>query len=91
MKKIFIVHGMTAEYEDRTDWSVMAYIDEIKAQRHVINAQCRADEIYTRCKGLYEESKHGKNEFDPNMLMDLDGTRYFVKTIDLDEEPQDED
>ena len=82
MKNVFVVMGTTGEYSDRNEWAVMAYLDESAAQKHVVNADRRAKEIFATCADRYSVER-GANEFDPDMRMDYTGTSYFIYTVPL--------
>jgi hypothetical protein len=74
--------GSTGEYSDRSEWAVMAYLDEAAAQAHVVNAERRAKEIFALRTG-WQMPEGAKNEFDPHMSMDYTGTSYFIYTVPL--------
>lgn len=82
--KIYIVIGSTGEYSDRYEWPVIAYLNKIKAQDHVLKASKRSDEIF-------ETWKHdiiipdGINEFDPSFRMDYTETSYYLWEVELSE------
>lgn len=94
---LYIVMGSTGEWSDRTEWAVLAFIDEEKAQAHVELATARANEIHqaqsrARRTGVDDDSS-AQNEYDPHMGMDYNGTRYYVLSVPLslsaNEAPQD--
>lgn len=82
---IYLVEGNTGEYEDHRDWLVKAFFSEVKAQKLVIDAQTRANEIFQNRKSISNESD-GINEFDPNFMLDYTGTYYKYYSIEVDEE-----
>lgn len=94
MSEIWIVQGSTGEYSDHKEWPVKAFRDKGKAQRLVIEAQARCNEIAT-VKNEYEwdvwwdmtEAKHATtvNEFDPAMKLDYTGTHYTCYPIELED------
>lgn len=81
MKMIFIVKGWTGEYSDRTEWPVAAYEDEKMAVEHAQLATNRAKELYVTFHA--NEDYYGKNEYDPQMDMDANGTDYYVEIVEL--------
>lgn len=87
--KIYLVMGTAGEYSNRSDWPVMAYFTEKKAQEHVLRADHRAKELYALYP-RYEEHRipKGSNEFDPQMQTDYSGTSYFIYTTPLGDEPE---
>jgi hypothetical protein len=82
MKNVFVVMGTTGEYSDRNEWAVMAYLDEDKAQEHVVNADRRAKELFATHQDCYSIER-GANEFDPDMSMSYTGTSYFIYKVPL--------
>jgi hypothetical protein len=90
---IYIVQGSTGEYSDHREWLLKAFRDEKQAQRLVVEAQARANEIHQ-----LKESDFGKwyelneekdpavlNEFDSAMDMDFADTNihYTCYSIEL--------
>jgi hypothetical protein len=82
MKDIFVVIGTTGEYSNRIEWPVMVYLDEAKAQEHVVNANHRAKELFSTRRDHHSIEK-GANEFDPDMVMEYTGTSYFIYRVHL--------
>ena len=81
--KIYVVMGTTGEYSDRTEWGIVAYTDEKKAQEHVDNATRRSNELYATV-GRYEyRDIRGQNEFDPDGYNDYTGNSYYLLELDL--------
>ena len=76
--KIYVVMGTCGEYSDRSEWAVIAYYDEQKAQEHVLKASRRAKELQIAYDERWVE---GQNEFDPNIRLDYTGTEYFYYTV----------
>jgi hypothetical protein len=74
--KIYTVFGTTGEYSDYQEWPVISYLDEKKAQVHVVEATKRAKEWEVKRKASYEKPRKGWNKFDPDMAMDYTGTDY---------------
>lgn len=82
-EKIFVVEGTTGEYSDRSEWPVMAYVDEEKAKEHVVNAERRAKELEATRRDYFDNVEKGANEFDPEMIMDYTGTSYYYYDVEL--------
>jgi len=82
---IYVVMGTTGEYSDKSDWPVIAYTDELKAQQHVINATRKANEWEAiRANDVqFTRPPKGWSEYDPNMQMDCAGTFYYYITTEL--------
>lgn len=93
MKTIWIVQGSTGEYSDHTEWVVRAFVSKVKAERLVVEAQARANEIgiaksdYSGSWWTLEGNKDPRtvNEFDLNMQLDYTGTHYTCFEVELDE------
>ena len=83
METIYVVHGRTGEYSDRTEWVVAAYTDEASARQHIEAATKRANELQV----LAEKDGRGNiildNDFDKGMGMDYTGTSYWYCEIEL--------
>jgi len=79
---IHIVMGKTGEYDDRRQWSVIAYFDEAKTKEYVSKANRRAKEIFDKQGNIFAIPS-GQNEFDPNMKMSYTGTNYFYYTVPI--------
>lgn len=95
MRIIWVVEGNTGEYSDHIDWPVKAFTSEASAQRLVVEAQARANEIFQLRQSIpwgnffeMENTKNPKalNEFDPKMKMDYTATHYQCYPIELVEE-----
>ena len=89
--KIYVVEGQTGEYSDHRDWPVRAFLSEKKAQKLVLDAQARANEIYVNNSNSSPswndlEKPENKNQYDPDMDMDYVGTHYLYYPIELDTE-----
>lgn len=94
--QIWIVEGSSGEYSDHREWPLKAFRDEKAAQRLVIEAQARANEIQALRDSDYEtwwtldetEPKPPRvvNEFDPRMELNYTGVHYTCYPIELVEE-----
>ena len=91
MKKIYIVEGTTGEYEDREEWSVVAFKTKAKAKKHVKKANDWLLE-----KGFHRSQEQGpdrysqigknlENPYDPRMYYDYTGVEYNFYALDLEE------
>jgi len=94
MSEIWMVEGSTGEYSDHREWPVKAFRDKAKAERLVVEAQARANEIANNQSEFdwsqwydMEEKRHPLtvNEFDPNMQVDS-GTHYTCYAVELVED-----
>ena len=85
-EKVYVVMGSTGEYSDRSEWPVVAFMDEEKAKQRVIDAERKAKELEVTRKDRYRIEK-GANEFDAEMQMDYTGTSYFYYTVGLEPAP----
>jgi hypothetical protein len=81
--KIFVVMGTTGEYSDRSEWPVIGYFDEKKAQEHVENAAKVAKGIEATRTSPYWTDPDQSNQYDPHMRMDYTGTSYYLMEVDL--------
>ena len=89
--KVWIVQGSTGEYSDHCEWVVAGFYDEQKAQRLVVEAQARANEIHQLKESSWEkwyelrekEDDAIKNEFDPQMQLDYTGTHYICFAVEI--------
>jgi len=80
---IYTVIGSTGEYSDRTEWPVISYSDEAKAQEHVLNADRKAKEWEAIRESSFEDPPEEYREYDQNMQMDYTGTYYYYITTEL--------
>lgn len=88
---IYVVVGVTGEYEDRTEWNVVAYFDADAAAEHAEKANKFAEHFckFRVIQGLDLTLK--PNPWDENMRMDYTGTSYRVDEVKLGYEvPQNE-
>ncbi len=79
---VWLVHGSTGEYSDHMEWIVCGYKTEEEAKRHSELAQARADDLERQ----YDYPWHipgGQNEWDLNMSMDYNGTRYTYSMVEV--------
>lgn len=85
MSDIYVVMGTTGEYSDRSEWPVLAFVDEEAAKRHVENASRRAKELEaTAPEDWNKKSDHWKqNEFDKEMQHDYTETTYYYMHVEL--------
>ncbi len=85
--KVYIVIGDTGEYSDRTEWPVIAYMDENKAVAHVARLDTwLVENKVSRNHGdvlSYEERDNLKTPDDPHFSSDYTGTRYCVMAVDI--------
>lgn len=77
---VYTVFGVTGEYSDRDEWTVISYLDEDMAKDHVIRAKEKAKEWEVLRKDRYTAPPEGWNEHDPKMSMDYTGTEYYYVT-----------
>lgn len=99
--RVYVVMGSAGEYSDRTEWAVVAYLDEERAKQHVVAATDRL-----RVLLQWECSKCGEpwrwhsgyegegcdeapvNEHDPSgheKMMYRGEGRYYVLDVELRE------
>jgi hypothetical protein len=87
--KIYLVRGMTGEYEDLTEWTVKAFRTKRVATKYAEAATKVAKEIIRKCEaGELErwDIEYGKlNPYDPKGAMDYTGTTYSVEEVELEE------
>ena len=83
--KIHTIFGTTGEYSDREEWPIVSYVDEEKAQLHVMRATEKANEWKAKMgdAGRYDGAPADFSEYDPNMKMDYTGTSYYYETTEL--------
>ena len=87
MAKIYVVHGSTGEYSDRSEWFVIAYRDRARADKHADDATVWAkqnERAFMQCTPPPEGNP--VNPFDPHMAMDYTGTDYYVDEVELAED-----
>lgn len=82
---LYIVIGVTGNYEDRHQWLVKAYNSLEDAELHV-----------KRCEQWFEENIdmeneddwdgifEGENPYDPHMSVDYNGTHWIIKECEYD-------
>jgi hypothetical protein len=80
---VWIVQGSTGEYSDHEEWIVGGFLSRSKAQRLVVEAQARVNELYA---SEVHSIPLGSNEFDPRCKFDYTGTHYTCFGVDVDEE-----
>jgi hypothetical protein len=79
---IWLVVGETSEYDDRSEWVVIGYLDEGSAYRHAKLAEEEADIIFKEDDAKYYYGGEKRNKYDDLMQMQYTGTTYSVtKTI----------
>ena len=86
--KIYIVHGTTGEYSDRTEWIVCAYIKKEDAERHVLAAQAHCPNSEEAYKAYFNQFRDGgrvmlTNPYDKKFHMDYTGTGYYLTETEL--------
>ena len=91
--KIYVVIGTCGEYSDRSEWVVCAYSNQKLAANRILKASQRSKEIHKAVNdhesvSWYEESIHGKNEFDEKFRADSwnEETKYYLVECELLEE-----
>lgn len=91
-QKIYVVHGTTGEYSDRSEWIVTAYTKEADAKHHVIKATEYADAWSARTRqadwddlGWEEQNRQEKaaNPMDPAFSCGYTGTSYCYAEVVL--------
>lgn len=90
-KQVWIVQGSTGEYSDHCEWILGAFYGEQAAQRLVVEAQARANEISQLkekdwdkwWKWAEKKDKRTINEFDPRMELDYTGTHYTCFPVEI--------
>ena len=87
---IYIVFGTTGEYSSREAWPVKAFASFEKARGLVVHAESRANQLYDEYTKEDEygfiDIPDGANEYDPQMWMDSNRTRYWVEECGFDDE-----
>lgn len=86
--KIYIVHGETGEYSDRSDWNVCAYKNEEDAKIHVVKASEVARELYAKYQNDFmnwydDDGVIKTNPYDKRFSMDYTGTNYGYSEVEL--------
>ena len=81
--KIYIVHGTTGEYSDRTEWIVCAYPSKVDAQAHVMCAQRHCPPEKEAYRSYVDGGERLKNPYDPHFRMDYTGTYYYLTETEL--------
>lgn len=87
MEKIYVVFGVTGQYEDAHEWMVKAFLCEEKAQDY-----CNRCNKYCEEKGYNEENpslafgveENPVHPLDPRFSLDYTGTEYYVDSVDFD-------
>jgi len=87
---IYVVEGITGEYEDYRTWQVAAYKSKAKAEKKVeeaTNEVARLLSTYPSAGNAREAIRKGKdiNKADPSMQLDCTGTEYYIRTITTDD------
>jgi len=92
--KIYVVMGVTGEYDSRQDWSVAAYFDEEMANKHVELAEQEARRIAEKFQEkvflLLEPEDlppDERNPYDPWMSIEKRTDYYVLDVGILDEVP----
>jgi hypothetical protein len=89
-KNVYIVMGSTGEYSDRSEWPVVAYLNEEHAKEHVEKATAYAKEFEVFAQR--DEFRHNTwdkrreltvSPFDPRFSMDYTGTSYWYDEVPL--------
>ena len=89
---IYLLHGSTGEYSDRTDWVVRGYVDKATADLDCSNANTQAAQYFNTCDRYpsYEEEisrdKALRDEIllvDPEAQFDYTGSTYWVTECGL--------
>lgn len=93
MEHIYIVMGECGEYDDRREWIVVAYHDEIMARLHMFEANNESRRIELALAELdqgdwehYREKRDAliaSNAYDPNMQGDYPHAGYTVYPVEL--------
>ena len=82
--KVHMVVGRTGEYSDNITWPVIAYLDESRAQDHVLRATEKAKEWEVLHGDKNLRDYPGWNEYDPAMRMEpYTGTDYYYRSVEL--------
>lgn len=79
---IFLVIGVTGEYEDHHEWVVCAYRDIQSAHEHAKRADEEAKKIFQERPKENISSVH-KTVLDESMHIDYTGTHYYVEEVVL--------
>lgn len=88
---VYMVVGFTGEYDDYTEWSVLAYHSKKAAEAHVIRAKAWAKENgvdWVSCKEgcslPWSERNDLINPYDPHMFnISYTGVDYRIREVDL--------
>lgn len=90
MKTIWIVHGSTGEYSDRSEWNVVAVETEEMAQQWVKALDIQYQSIPQAMRNDrwdHEEELKKIMSLDPDFSMDSTGTHYFIAKVPFSAEP----
>ena len=82
-KNIYVVFGMTGEYDDAHDWAIAAYTDKAMAEEHAKLAYKDSVRLLQEYKGERHLIPYAANRYDKEMCMDSNGVEYTVATIPL--------
>jgi hypothetical protein len=90
--KVYVVMGQAGEYDDHTEWVVVAYLSEDAARQHVKDADAAAKAIYDKFgagdRKLLPPKR--RNRFDPKHKVcadKWDDTHYFFYTVEVADAP----
>lgn len=84
MKSIFVVHGSTGEYSDRSEWDVVAVPTREMGEEYIAALGVQYQQIPQSMKDYHwekEEEIKAIMSLDPNFSMDYTGTRYFLTEV----------
>ena len=79
MSKIYIVRGITGEYEDYVEWDVTSYTNKKIAKLHAKLAKKEADKINY---DIWEERRN-PTIYDKTFKLDYTGTDYLVVELEF--------
>jgi hypothetical protein len=100
--KVYVVFGAAGDYEDRSEWAVVAYLSEAAAKKHVKDAGNTAHAIYMkfgdrdreRSESLsnddWKPPPNRRNKFDPKhkaTSADWNDTSYGYYVVEVADSP----
>lgn len=84
-QKIYVLTGLSADYDDFVTWKVKAFTDKTRADEYCGLAQKRADDIYNKLSSPWHYDPNSReNQYDPKMEFRGHGTaEYTVEELEL--------
>jgi hypothetical protein len=83
---VWVVEGETGEYADEGKWQLLAYLTKEDADAHAARALMRSQELYAEADAVDSYPSREsclKNEWDPGMRADYNGTQYRCYRIPI--------